>query len=40
MPWKIIAGRCHEGFDAKVFLHEYDHLDGILMTDREERRDW
>ena len=25
-----------ENFDAKVFLHEYDHLNGILMTDREE----
>jgi peptide deformylase len=28
------------GYDAKVFLHEYDHLNGILMTDREERRSW
>ena len=27
-------------FDAKVFLHEYDHLNGILQTDREERRSW
>lgn len=22
------------GMDARVFLHEYDHLEGILMTDR------
>lgn len=29
-----------EDFDAKVFLHEYDHINGILMTDREERRTW
>jgi peptide deformylase len=35
-----ITGYTLEDYDAKVFLHEYDHLDGILMTDREERRDW
>ena len=29
-----------EDFDAKVLLHEYDHINGILMTDREERRTW
>ena len=23
-----------EGFHAVVFQHEYDHLDGILYTDR------
>lgn len=22
------------GMDARVFLHEYDHLEGVLMTDR------
>ena len=21
-----------EGFHARVFMHEYDHLDGVLMT--------
>jgi len=35
-----VIGYALENFDAKVWLHEYDHLDGILMTDREERRDW
>ncbi len=29
-----------EDFDAKVWLHEYDHINGILMTDREEGRTW
>ena len=24
---------CLHGMDARVFLHEYDHLEGILMTD-------
>ena len=23
-----------EGYDARVFLHEYDHLQGIEFTDR------
>ena len=23
-----------EGFDARVMMHEYDHLDGILYTDK------
>ena len=23
-----------EGFDARVMCHEYDHLDGILFTDK------
>lgn len=23
-----------EGFEARLFLHEYDHLDGIVFTDR------
>ena len=23
-----------EGFDARVMQHEYDHLDGILYTDK------
>ena len=25
---------CLSKMDARVFLHEYDHLEGILMTDR------
>ena len=25
---------CLHKMDARVFLHEYDHLEGILMTDR------
>ena len=25
---------CLHGMDARVFLHEYDHLQGILMTDK------
>ena len=24
---------CLQNMDARVFLHEYDHLEGILMTD-------
>ena len=24
-----------EGFQARVFQHEYDHLDGILITDKD-----
>jgi peptide deformylase len=35
-----LTGYALENFDAKVWLHEYDHLNGILQTDREERRDW
>jgi len=35
-----VTGYTLENYDAKVFLHEYDHLNGILMTDREERRVW
>ena len=23
-----------EGFEARVFQHEYDHLDGVLFHDR------
>lgn len=23
-----------EGWDARIFLHEFDHLDGVLFTDR------
>lgn len=26
---------CLSKMDARVFLHEYDHLDGILMTERQ-----
>ncbi len=26
----------YEDYDAKVWLHEYDHINGILMTDRQE----
>ncbi len=26
----------YEDYDAKVWLHEYDHLNGILMTDRQQ----
>jgi peptide deformylase len=26
---------CLSKMDARVFLHEYDHLEGILMTDRQ-----
>ncbi len=25
---------CLHKMDARVFLHEYDHLEGVLMTDR------
>ena len=25
---------CLDKMDARVFLHEYDHLEGILMTER------
>jgi peptide deformylase len=35
-----VTGYTLEEFDAEVWLHEYDHLNGILMTDREERRAW
>ena len=35
-----LTGYVLTDFDAKVWLHEYDHLNGILQTDREERRDW
>jgi peptide deformylase len=35
-----VTGYVLQDFDAKVWLHEYDHLNGILQTDREERRDW
>jgi len=35
-----VAGYALEDYDAKVWLHEYDHLNGILMTDREEGRAW
>jgi peptide deformylase len=27
-----------EDYNAKVWLHEYDHLNGILMTDRQQDR--
>jgi peptide deformylase len=26
-----------EGFEATVFCHEYDHLDGVLYTDKAIR---
>ena len=29
--------RTFKGFNAKAFCHEYDHLDGILYTDRATR---
>jgi peptide deformylase len=35
-----VTGYALADFDAKVFLHEYDHLNGVLQTDREERRSW
>ena len=35
-----VTGYTLENYQAKIFLHEYDHLNGILMTDREERRSW
>ena len=25
-----------EGWDAKVMCHEYDHLDGIMYTDKAQ----
>jgi peptide deformylase len=30
----LLIEREAEGFHAVVFQHEYDHLDGILYTDR------
>ena len=35
-----VTGYTLQNYGAKVWLHEYDHLDGVLMTDREERRSW
>jgi peptide deformylase len=35
-----VTGYALQSYGAEVFLHEYDHLNGILMTDREERRSW
>jgi len=35
-----VTGYALDNFDAKVWLHEYDHINGILQIDREERRDW
>jgi peptide deformylase len=35
-----VTGYALADFDAKVWLHEYDHVNGILQIDREERRDW
>ena len=38
--WDFYGGQYHltvndfEGFDARVMQHEYDHLDGILYTDK------
>jgi len=38
VQWEDEAGELDEavlfGMDARVFLHEYDHLQGILFTDR------
>lgn len=28
-----------EGFVARVFQHEFDHLDGVVITDRADRKD-
>ena len=33
-PTGLLIEREAEGFHAVVFQHEYDHLDGILYTDR------
>jgi peptide deformylase len=30
----IHVGQTYEDIDARVFLHEYDHLSGVLFTDR------
>ena len=32
----LVEGDRLEELEAIVFLHEYDHLNGILMTDRQE----
>lgn len=35
--------RMFEGFQARIFMHEYDHLDGIRFPDRiksDSRRHW
>jgi len=28
-----------DGWQARIFQHEYDHLDGIVFTDRVEEKD-
>lgn len=33
----IHVGQTYEDIDARVFLHEYDHLSGVLFTDRVSR---
>jgi len=38
LSWTDLAGkrhrRTHEGMLARVWLHEYDHLEGVLIIDR------
>ena len=37
VKWQNLAGNWHEkgfeGWDARIFLHEFDHLEGIMFTD-------
>ena len=37
VKWQNLAGnwceRKFEGWDARIFLHEFDHLEGVLFTD-------
>jgi peptide deformylase len=37
VKWQNMKGdwreRNFENWDARIFLHEYDHLDGVLFTD-------
>lgn len=37
VKWQNVAGNWCEkkfdGWDARIFLHEYDHLEGVMFTD-------
>ena len=43
MTWQDLDGANHErtfeGFVSRIIQHEYDHLEGVLLSDRMSRAD-
>lgn len=38
LNWKLVEEDL-SGFEARIFQHEFDHLDGVMFLDRAEKED-